>query len=570
MKTCPKCGNTMGDMDRFCISCGARLEEAAVSGTPINNFCFNCGEKLEEDAVFCPNCGTNLQEEPSGAPAPIAEQKAGPVLAKAGLKSGKTGKLVAAAAGAAVVVLGALAVGGLFRSPSRTFVSGQKEFFLEAAMKYVTEAAEQYNAGTDISTDMVLSASANESEAAVFLDGSSLGIKMDCQDNNYLINFDLTVMDEPLLTGAMTYGDGVLGFCIPELDDTYYTIEMEALYDALGVSYTDGMPVLEGAPDLPDIDVKTLRVLAERYLDVVLSAANKDNVTKADKNSFRLEEIGKSLDGNLYIFEPTAEDVEEMILKLADTLEEDEELRSFVIDFVGSNAEWIDENTGFDVTTDWDEAILDAADELRDNAADIGESVEDSEFRWLLGISDKKVCYNAIEVQDGDIVVAYERNSTHYMLYAANYGNVMGFVDLDYKEEGKKYSGSLTVGNNYTELALDFDEVDKESKSVLGLYHGTYEMGLPGNMQLQLELEVEKATDGGTDHILSLFAYNGWTEIMLHTTDKESTAVIPDGKPEDISDYSREEFADLFYRMGESAQELINDSVLSMVTGGGF
>ena len=56
--TCPSCGAKVDPNSKFCLSCGARLEQPAPQPEEkADRFCPNCGTKVGKDSNFCPNCG---------------------------------------------------------------------------------------------------------------------------------------------------------------------------------------------------------------------------------------------------------------------------------------------------------------------------------------------------------------------------------------------------------------------------------------------------------------------------------------------------------------------------------
>ncbi len=50
---CPECGHELQEGSKFCMNCGAKIEEIK---------CKNCGAKLDAGAKFCPECGTRREE----------------------------------------------------------------------------------------------------------------------------------------------------------------------------------------------------------------------------------------------------------------------------------------------------------------------------------------------------------------------------------------------------------------------------------------------------------------------------------------------------------------------------
>src|SRR5580704_9968805 len=76
--TCPRCGASRGDGDRFCADCGAPLGR-----------CPSCGELASQGHRFCPSCGSPLAAaRPAssvtvpavGAGVPVAERRVCSVL----------------------------------------------------------------------------------------------------------------------------------------------------------------------------------------------------------------------------------------------------------------------------------------------------------------------------------------------------------------------------------------------------------------------------------------------------------------------------------------------------------
>lgn len=53
IKTCPKCGNIVGEDELFCAECGERLPDADYDDT----VCPQCGKPRKGDGAFCVFCG---------------------------------------------------------------------------------------------------------------------------------------------------------------------------------------------------------------------------------------------------------------------------------------------------------------------------------------------------------------------------------------------------------------------------------------------------------------------------------------------------------------------------------
>ena len=64
LKTCPKCGNIVGEGELFCASCGERLVKIVENAD--ENVCPQCGKPKKSEGAFCVFCGFKFggQEPP--------------------------------------------------------------------------------------------------------------------------------------------------------------------------------------------------------------------------------------------------------------------------------------------------------------------------------------------------------------------------------------------------------------------------------------------------------------------------------------------------------------------------
>lgn len=60
MNACPQCGFMNNQTAKFCIKCGAPLEEMTKK---YKRKCENCGTANSEDALFCIECGMKLMDK---------------------------------------------------------------------------------------------------------------------------------------------------------------------------------------------------------------------------------------------------------------------------------------------------------------------------------------------------------------------------------------------------------------------------------------------------------------------------------------------------------------------------
>src|SRR5699024_4505135 len=116
-----------------------------------------------------------------------------------------------------------------------------------------------------------------------YLEDSSVSLKVGLDRDTLLANGEFTLMGSPILTGLLSYDKGTLGFYLPEIQDTYYTMDLSQTVEAL-----TGQDVDLSALALPEISGKEWRSLLESYLDIVYTVVNEENVMVEDGVSFNL------------------------------------------------------------------------------------------------------------------------------------------------------------------------------------------------------------------------------------------------------------------------------------------
>lgn len=543
MKTCPSCGQPIADGAKFCGSCG----QAVPNETPAS-FCPNCGEKLPAGANACPNCGT-------AQPAAVKPSK------MPAMNNRKIGILAVAIVAVLLVALAIKVIPGMFTSPAKQFVSYQQELLTDRILAEFEESLNFYGTGK-FSTDMTVTANVNNSEINRYLEDSSVALNLDLNSNTLLANGEVVLMGSPVLSGAITYDKGKVGFCLPEVDENYYVMDASQVLSDLSGTDMD----LSGLK-LPQISGKDWRSLIQSYLDLVYTVVNKENVEVEKNASFRLPQLGESCKGTIYTFAPRAEDVEAMLIKLAEALEKDETLRKLVLDLIDPDmltaAFGDDIFQGMDPESELDNTLLDAADELKSNAAYFGEMVEDSGFTWELCVEGKEVRMIRLKTRGSDSMVAYEAigkesEERTELFYVTSYDDITS-LEHTYTKKGDAWAGEVVVTTPYDgNMTMEYD-LDKSKKSVLGVPYGTYEFSAD-DFSMRMSMEVGKGENGGVDHVFSIrgdesdFDYMfERLELTVNTTDT-SSAKKPTGTTVDISDYSEEEFYDLFSDLGETLQ----------------
>lgn len=511
--------------------------------------------------------------------------------------------LIAAIAAAAVVLVaaGVLLVSRLFSSPAKEFVAYQQEAVAAPLLAFLESKVDLGGAqAKPVSTDMTLTMDTDYAELRSYLENTSLAFQVDAAKDSLLLNGELSLMGSPVLSGAATYEKGKFGFCLPELDENYYVMDAGELLSRL-----TGQEVDLGEAKQPEISGKQWAALIRAYLDIANSAITKENVTLEKRQEFTLTEVGGFCTGDVYTYRPTAADVETVLNKLAGHLEGDQDLRSLVLALVDEETLMASLDSRYDSL---DEALADAVDYLRANAARAGKAVEDSGFTWTLYVEDKAVRMVCWETNDSAAVweATEDGVSGAQALYAAAQGETVTVFRHDYRKSGGDRQGEVVIGAEDSRMTVSYQNKggsrqgsivldnagqavtvdylweaekprasltmtaggetvtldcrwDDKTRSALGVPYGSYTLKVDSYGEtVNMTLEVAAAASGGTDHVLTmsgpqLGADMSRISFNLHTTDQKGTPVRPSAAPTDITGYDQEElealFNDLTYKL---------------------
>ena len=551
MKTCPNCGQTVADEAGFCPSCGSAVPAGAQPAFdgPFT-FCPQCGEKVPAGSYACPNCG---------AVQPQQAQPSAPSPAKAPMPRNRLiGIAAVAVAALLVIVAGAAVLPGLFTSPADRFISYQEDLFMDRVMDQLESGLDALGSG-EFSSDLTLTASVGNPEIQRYFNGSSVGLKVDLERDSLLANGELVLMGSPVLSGTLTYDKGDVGFCLPVVDDTYYVADLSTV-----VKNFTGQDLDLSVLALPEISGSEWRALLQSYLDLVYTVVTEDSVTEESGASISLSQLGRTAEGTVYTFTPRADDVEAMLIKLADHLAEDSDLRGLVMDLIDPDtlaaAFGQDIFGGYDPETELDSALLNAASSLRSSAPYIAQSVAASGFTWTLGVEDGEVRLIRIELPTAGVALVYERYGTESdgveeAVYATESGQAVFTLISSYTKSDGAYTGDISFYAPYGGSFTCSYTCDEDETSPLGIPCGSYDYYMDG-LGGSFSFTVEKGEEDGYDHTLSILSdeypfsdLGGILEITLNATEG-SSAQAPSSSRVDISDYTEMEYYRLFQQLG--------------------
>ena len=545
MKTCANCGHTMNDQDVFCSNCGAMSLENT------------------ESPATTPTAAAQPTPPPMPevTPTPAAPQGSGKGIGKVA---------ILAAAAVVVLVVAIFGITGALKGGDDSFAGVQREFLLDSGVTYVEQLVDQYNAMTNISTDITLTVETGVPEYDLYLDGTALRMGLETQRDAFALDATLQLMGSDVLHGVVALDDGMLTLAMPEITDNRYVLDLKQLiYENTGIEVTELA--------LPELSKDTMTALLKSYFEVVIATATEDNVTVEQNQDIELPYLGETVKGTRYIFRPTAKDVENMLLRLADALEQDEDLREFVLSLAGNNLALVEQALNVeDLDATLQQSLDEAAASLRESAAEIGQQVADAGFTWTVGYADGRVCYQGLGLADDPMdTYVYEsagkeskgRRDVAYIndVYSEDGPSVV--IEAEYTKDGGAYSGSATMKEwGETILSMEYQDIDPEKLSPLGTAYGSYVFTVQDyGTQMTVEMTVKKSAGGGTDIVMTFtgddfYSTTGFDGVTLrfYSSDKDATIQLPEGDEVDITSMTDDDLAELSMLIQSSLMESLS------------
>lgn len=504
MRTCPDCGRELAPGEKRCPLCGAAVPEPVPPAL---------GETLDELAdQAVPSSEGSLSE--GGTSPAVAEET----------KPRRRAVVFVPIAVACAVVLGLAVwlVSGLLKSPDKGFLAAHWSLFRSIAQTelapFIPDAAETVNA------DMLLTAQLDHSvgATAAVLNNAALRVQAEGGKDGGILTAALELGENTVLEATVTGNkDGILGFYIPQLSETYYTMD----YVQFAENNGGGQSAVNDTPA-----AGAWGRMLKTYGGILGGMINKENVTKQKGTftSFYLPEA--QYPGTAYVFTPTAEELETMFTQLADALEEDETLHALF------NAR---------AYGDGDDPLDKLVDALRADGEEAARSIADSGFTWTIRTGKGNYGVNAqIELvwDNGESAIRFDRLSNAVYFGVVENGETTVELSASYHqaEDGTWHGSAGMTGAG----DVEWESVDLDAPSSLRIYPGHYAvLGATGGTVVSMD--VTPAAGGGTDHTVKVMPdENGdtLTTLNLHTTDQPVSLTFPDAPREDITGYTAGDF----------------------------
>ena len=591
MKKCPNCGEDLQDQDVFCTYCGEKVEsETAPTPVTIEPAADPVPEATPVAAEATPAAEIAPEATPTAAeptadatsaaagqtssavePTPVAAEKA-PEYARYTVEEKKKKGfsplifiglfLLLAIVVAAVFSFGKnLFSGGLNLSPEQKFLNYQYDY-LENKFKALEDlgflSTEENQEATLVFT--------GEVEINKYLEDTALTLetKTDLDKGSLQMSMGLKLMGSDILDAYGEYVDGKIGFSVPTIDENFYKGDYKKIYENLTGEKADETPDLKQFKE----NKKTLEKLRKKYGALLSTLITKDNLT-VEKTKFTLDSVRKDYKGEVYTFKPKAKDIQAFMEKLATMVEKDKDLETLLEQ--GSYGNGFEAAMGLGEEPDAKEQLAKFAENLRDNAEEMGKTIEEANFTWEIAVEGKEL--RQIKISSDQGVYSLESGKdgakTVEQLNAKPADSENYYLTNTYTKKGKTLKGSISGGNGIINIqGLEYS-IETDKKSVLMPY-GTYSVKDPTGMGGEANLTVKEGKNGSTDHELVISGlqsyYLGFDSLKINVNSSDKTKLsAPKGKAVDISDYSEEELSELAEKFGkgfehifESLEDVVN------------
>ena len=523
-------------------------------------YCTKCGAKLVDGAKFCTVCGNRV-----GTSVPAENVQAIPVRrdpvsyespAVKEKKKTRWGILaVIIAAVAALAVAAVILVPRVLLNAPKKFVELHRSILspvVDISAKSLTgdlRSALPEKAGTlsGIDTDLTVTAEIETGNGMVdkIIKESSVILKVNQSDTERpLFGFLLNLSGSDILSGTIVAEKDKLGIYLPELSDDYYQVRLEDLdgiLSSLGidseVDFEDILMSVNKKKSPLGADSEKLTSIIDSYLDVFFSMVNKENTT-ASKEKLLLPGCGETVRCTVITFQPSADEISEMVKQLCDKLKQDGELREIVKNLAeyvyivnpnfarqyASSDDYVDY-----VLESYDDTVRNLWTDNKDEIRSFAEDLEKREVCWKIAYKGMRIHTISITDED-DNGIAYESVGNILerrtdMIVRYEDGNPETFAESALKVKGKTAEGEVRVYRLEDGTAVYEFSADLANKSGLNIPYGEFSLKY-GNNKFDMNVGGEKT---GSAHDFKLRTEDNAIKIRILSTDKPSTVSVPVG-----------------------------------------
>lgn len=421
-------------------------------------------------------------------------------------------------------------VSAYFGSPSRGFLACQGRLLEETLGKWAKNVETRQK---DFSSDMTLTARSEEPEINSFLEGTSLELKVQSDKTQSVTNLRLLLMEQQALEMTMiAHADGKIGIYLPRAEEKIYE--------------TASVPTLEkltgqGNKKLTGEEAAALTKLTERVFNLLI---HDEAVTRSGSQTVALPLVEDSCKAKVYTYIPRAEDVEQAVYRIADSLETDEALQGLCEKWLGNE----------------EMEIAEAVASLREQAAESGQKVADSGFTWTVAVEGKTVRQIVWQTNTGSLT--YEAKVGMAVFSLVQDGAEA--VSLTHRWNVAKKEGAISLCQAEMDSQFTLSYALTEELSNLGIPCGTYTFG--GNEPGVVTVTVAEEA-GGWRHTMEVEADTETAITLELLTTESGTAQMPTAPVENLNGKTDEELEEIRSMLLEAAGNGIVEAVTKAMYG---
>ena len=476
---------------------------------------------------------------------------------------------------AIAIVIGVFSSGAL-ASPVERFIAIQREHVIDPLIAIYGEEMEE-----EVSFDLFITASGEASGlnpaailAVTVIEQLELEMNFDVSVDpmESIIGMTFNFAGADLLSAIVTFDEDYLGFSIPSIDDTYYIISFDALYDFTGGELNFGFQMTP----------EEMASFIERYSEIILSIVNEDNL-EVNSETVSLFDGREEVNAQVYTVTPTEEDFRQFLLAFMEEVREDEFIYQFFATQVSSTQLRF---SGYETTREYFDSIFYIDEETMDEVAEL---LVDSGFQWRVATYRDQLVLQEITFVAADDDIEFNIFLRYEVLQSGNQRtDWFSFGGNNELDESVLFilKNEMTVSRSEVNGILDFAvimdtghpsdaqisasifyDLDISTTSILDIPYGLYEVEFNfidwfTNVSFEFSLLVEAGVGGGTDHIITLHNLDDLglsrLDINIHSTDEPSDIQAPTGPVRDLSAMSEMELFFLFMELGNELESLFD------------